>query len=97
MLTRKFEQDDIVVNDKAKRGAKVYLHRNVQNTYAPVVELTTVRVSLSIAVQSFFHQMDVATAFLHGEMDKELYVWPPGVSGCVKMEGFCSCRKNCMG
>ncbi len=43
-------------------------------TYAPFVKFTSVRVMLAtVAVQDLeLHQMEVATAFLHGDLDKDI-------------------------
>ncbi len=48
-------------------------------TYAPVVKFTSVRVMLAtVAVQDLeLHQMDVVTAFLHGNLDKDIYMEVP--------------------
>ena len=44
-----------------------------------MVDFSTVRTCLALAVQRgyFIHQMDVRTAFLHGNIDDEIYVTPP--------------------
>ena len=49
-------------------------------TYAPVVKFTSVRVMLAtVAVNDLeLHQMDVVTAFLHGDIDKDIYMEVPG-------------------
>lgn len=56
---------------------------NVDFTYAPVVDFNTVRAALSIAVKRNYvvHQMDVRTAFLHREIDEDVYIQPPSGSG----------------
>ncbi len=43
-------------------------------TYAPVVKFTSIRVMLeTVAMQDLeLHQMDVLTAFLHGDLDKNI-------------------------
>lgn len=48
-------------------------------TYAPVVKFTSVRVMLAtVAVHDLeLHQMDVVTAFLHGELDTDIYMEIP--------------------
>jgi transposase InsO family protein len=47
--------------------------------FAPVVKQKTLRVLLSMAVQTDMkiHKMDVKTAFLHGELEEEVYLDPP--------------------
>ncbi len=48
-------------------------------TYAPVVKFSSVRVMLAaVAVNDLkLHQMDVFTAFLHGDIDKDIYMEVP--------------------
>ena len=45
-------------------------------TFAPVVKLTSIRVLCAFAVQSglHFHHLDVETAFLNGALDATLYL-----------------------
>ena len=42
--------------------------------FSPVVKTTTIRVVLSlVAADNLYHeQLDIKTAFLHGELDKEI-------------------------
>lgn len=65
---------------KARMVVKGHMQGIIDGTYAPVVDFTTVRVALSIAVMRGYHihQMDVATAFLHGDVDEEIYITSPG-------------------
>ena len=51
--------------------------------YSPVVNMTTVKILLSVAVQNQLelHQMDVSSAFLHGDLNYVVYMeQPPGFS-----------------
>lgn len=44
--------------------------------FAPVVKFVSVRITLAMAAEHnlMVHQMDVVTAFLHGEIDKDVYI-----------------------
>lgn len=48
-------------------------------TYSPVARLATIRTLLAVGTQlglKFYH-MDVTTAFLHGNLDEEVYLKAP--------------------
>ena len=63
-------------------------------TYAPVVKFTSVRAMLAtVAVHNLeLHQMDVVTAFLHGEIDKEIYMSvPSGFRDPSRPDLVCKC------
>ena len=47
--------------------------------FSPVVKMTTIRLVLSIVAAEDLHleQLDVKTAFLHGDLDKDIYMQQP--------------------
>ncbi|MFN7611034.1 MAG: reverse transcriptase domain-containing protein, partial [bacterium] len=50
-----------------------------QETYSPVVKMTSIRILLSLVAifDLELHQMDVKTAFLNGKLDEEIYMQQP--------------------
>jgi hypothetical protein len=68
---------------KARLVAKGYEQRygvNFRDTYAPASKFTSLRALLALAAPNpdmVLHQMDVSTAFLHGELEEDIYVQQP--------------------
>ena len=87
VFKRKMNKDGTVERYKARLVVKGFMQGLVDNTYAPVVDFTTVRVALSVAIQRGYtvHQMDVRTAFLHGNIDEDVFIHPP-VGSEIRLE-----------
>ena len=79
VFLKKYDADGKLLRYKARLVVKGYFQGHVLNTYAPVVNFTSVRTALALAVQNgyFIEQLDVRTAFLHGKIDDEIYVSSP--------------------
>lgn len=70
-----------------------------EETFAPVVKMTTVWTFLQIAASRNWkvHQMDVHNAFLHGDLKEEVYMRPPpGFKGSDKNK-VCLLKKSLYG
>ncbi|RVW79953.1 Retrovirus-related Pol polyprotein from transposon RE2 [Vitis vinifera] len=80
----KLNKDGGVDKYKARLVAKGYKQEfgvDYKEVFAPVAKLDTIRLVLSMAAQNSWsiHQLDVKSAFLHGELEEEVYIdQPPG-------------------
>ncbi|KAE8732274.1 hypothetical protein F3Y22_tig00002237pilonHSYRG01326 [Hibiscus syriacus] len=78
------------------RGFSQQYGLDYDETFSPVAKLTTVRVLLALAANKDLNlwQMDVKNAFLHGELDREIYMTQPmGFQSQDHPEYVCKLRK----
>ena len=82
------------------RGFSQQYGLDYDETFSPVAKITTVRVLLALAASKSWPlwQMDVKNAFLHGEVDREIYMeQPPGFRSRENPNYVCKLRKALYG
>ena len=82
VLRNKYHADGSVERRKARIVAQGFSQRpgiDFTETYAPVAKLSSVRILLSLAASQGFQvrQLDIATAYLNGDMDERVFMRPP--------------------
>ncbi|KAG7554353.1 GAG-pre-integrase domain [Arabidopsis suecica] len=88
---------------KARLVAKGYAQRegiDYHDIFAPVVKHVTIRILLSIVTQEDLEleQLDVKTAFLHGELKEKIYMAPPeGYESMFQEDEVCLLNKSLYG
>nr|GEX03699.1 ribonuclease H-like domain, reverse transcriptase, RNA-dependent DNA polymerase [Tanacetum cinerariifolium] len=78
-----------IIKHKARLVAKGYIQQHgidFEEVFAPVARMETVRLLLTIAANNKWeaHHLDVKSAFLHGDLKKEVYVTQP--EGFIKRQ-----------
>ena len=82
VFTRKRDENGNVLRYKVRLVAQGFTQKpgvDFEQTYSPVMDSTSFRYLLSLAVQLALatRLMDVVTAYLYGDLDTELHIKPP--------------------
>ena len=99
----KHQSNGRVERFKGRLVAKGYAEKygiDYDETFSPVVRFSSIRTLLAFAVQNgmLIHQMDVETAFLNGNLDKEIYMDQPERYGIPGKEHLvCKLKKSLYG
>ena len=99
----KYKADGSIDQYKARLVAKVYTQKygiDYQETFSLVAKLKTIRVLLSLAANLDWplHQLDVKNAFLHGDLEEEIYMdIPPGYTATSEAKITCRLQRALYG
>jgi hypothetical protein len=103
VFTIKYKANGFVEQYKARLVAKGFTQTygiDYEETFAPVAKMNSIRALLSIAANLNWplHQFDVKNAFLHGDLEEEVYMEiPPGLEDSSSTGKVCKLKKALYG
>jgi hypothetical protein len=103
IFTKKKNETGKVIRHKVRvvaRGDKQKAGVDYKETFAPVMRLESVRAILHIGAAEDWdiNHIDVKMAFLHGELEEEIYMeQPDGMAGLGKENWVCRLSKSLYG
>ena len=103
VFTIKSKADKSVERYKARLVANGFTQTygiDYQETFAPVAKINSIRVLLSLAVNSNWplHQLDVKNVFLNGDLEEEVFMSPPpGFEESFGVGKVCKLKKSLYG
>ncbi|KAJ9544405.1 hypothetical protein OSB04_024112 [Centaurea solstitialis] len=103
LFCHKFDSNGRLERYKARLAAQGFSQQpglDFDDTFSPVVKPATIRTVLSISISRNWpiHQLDVKTAFLHGDLTETVYMrQPPGYVNSSFPDHVCRLRKDLYG
>ena len=103
IFTMKHNVDGSIERYKAKLVVKGNIQTygvDYQETFVPVAKMNSVRILLCLAANKDWtlHQFDVKNAFLHGDLEEEVYIDnPPGFDDSKSAGKVCKLNKSLYG
>ncbi|MCO5586674.1 hypothetical protein L7F22_040616 [Adiantum nelumboides] len=101
LLRKKLRPDGTISRYKARLVARGFSQvPGIDYGFSPVLRITSFRVLIALAAQFRFliHQMDVRIAFLHGDLEEEIYMkQPPGYVSTEHPNYVCKLLKSLYG
>jgi hypothetical protein len=80
-------------------GNKQEYGLDYDETFTPVAKMTTVRTILALAASQSWplHQMDVKNAFLHGDLEEDVYLKLPSSMSTSSCNDVCKLKRPLYG